>query len=563
MSELDPTTEYADYLRSTGLSDDEVRDQIMFEEYQATGQAPQDDSTWYGKAGRGVLKALDYTSALGRGAIAGGIQEATGKNLGVNFHDVIRGDTPDTAELLRRGDVPEMDAFPDNKWIPSGRTMIGFAGDVLADPVTYIPFVGQGKAAATAAKLASKAGKAGEVATKAARVATRGVGDAIEGTGKSIWKSGFKRIDNEVAKYGKKPVSEVLMREGVTGTQGQVFNQMDDIGKKLLAERNDILKKATKAGAEVDVNRAMKGGRDFIAELKKIDDPNMMSSIPHYENTIDNYMTRASKEAEPVLRDLPTSKQQMRFTPLDDVKAYDAPTLSTAEGNKASLYRKEVHPKGPAYARGKGVVGEPIINDPIDEILSLPQGGQYTPEFVPGKTTVYDMAEAMRGPTPVQTSAWKSSGYGKVGDAAYQTALTTPKGQQFQIAINKGLKDATEESVGKSLGKEAQEQLVTKNDELGRILTSKERQAMDATAAANKDMFTSVDGLALVNPQMLAAKKAADLMKTTYVRTKAGKAMVKAAQNSPETFWRQLLLQPTDRDGLQGVKVPYRLPEEK
>lgn len=490
MGELDPKTEYADYLRSTGMGDDEIRSTLEYEEYQKTGAPPVDNSTWYGNAGRGVLKALDYTSSLGRGAIAGGIQEGSKAlnsmgadvapvELGVNFHDVVRGKTPDTEELMRRGDVPEMDFAPDWKYVPSGRKMIGFAGDVLADPVTYIPFVGQAKAAGTAAKLASKAGKVGEVVNKAGRVVAHGVGDTIAAGGKKLWKSGFGKIDTEALKYGKEPVSDLLVKHGVTGSERSIYNQMDELGVDLLNKRNAILDDATKAGAQVDMNRAMQPGRDFLGEMRAVDDPTLVGAVDKMQGATDLYAGRAAHDAKALERELP------------------------------------------------GGVGQ--------------ESQKYFDEILP----------AQSGPSPNQVSQWKSNAYQSTPDAAYREALLSDQGLKFQKNVNRGLKEATEESVGKTLGTEAQQKLVTHNKELGQILTTKDRQLMEAARADGKNWFTSVDGILLpVMGKAALIKKAADFAKLPIFRTNAGKLLNNAGKHAPEAGWRQLLLQPTTRDGL-------------
>lgn len=531
-----------DAMRARGMNDDEIRGDLAYQKY-VEGQNPgtpkmlQSEDPWYKRYGRGLVKGLDYTSNLGRAGVFGLTQAVTGNNYGINLHDALTNNTPSTDELLRRGGMPEGDIWPENPYFPSARTALGFAGDVLADPVTYVPFVGWGKAAATMEKYLPKAGKA---INKAGRIATRGVGDAMEGAGKYSWKSGMKAIDTEAMKYGKEPVSDVLMKHGITGTEEQIYNKMDKLGVDLLNKRNDILKRASGAGAEVDLPRAMQPARDFLGEMRRLDDPTMEAAMKQYDSAIDTYMTRAPQEPKTI------------FKPLDEARAYDAPTLSSTNGNKSSLYRKDAHPKGPEHARGRGVFNEPVINDSVDKVVSLPVGGEYID--VP----------RVPGPTPEQVSSWKSNAYNRVGDTAYKEAMLLDKGRQFQKELSRGLKGATEESVGKTLGAGAQQEVKTLNDELGRILTAKDRQLMEAAKARGKNYFTSVDGMLLpVSGKATIVKKAADLAKMPVVRTNVGKGLVKAGQLPVETLWRQILLQPIDRDGMDETMIPYRLPDKR
>jgi hypothetical protein len=111
-----------------------------------------------------------------------------------------------------------------------------------------------------------------------------------------------------------------------------------------------------------------------------------------------------------------------------------------------------------------------------------------------------------------------------LGDQAYKDAINSEHGQIFQKEINRGLKEAVEDSVQKSLGDDAAQALRSKNDELGRILTSKDRALIEAEKEANKNALTSIDALAgSVSLKALAMKKAADFAKMTGPRTTTGK----------------------------------------
>lgn len=410
---------------------------------------------------------------------------------------------------------------------------------------------------------------------------------AVGSGGKAIYKSGLKKIDQEVAKYGKEPVSDLLMKNDIAGNSKQIFDKMQSLGDKLLAERNDILGQATKAGAEVDVKAALKDAQALVDNMKGVDNPEMKKAVQMLQGRIDKYMSRAAKPAQaakpeiratsltPQLKELPVSVNQapldpktrmireQQFTPRPELTEYMAPTLSnpaTGELDNFSgkdLMRRAADPRGPEYARFKKVLSEPVIRDSVDEIVSLPRAGQYSEKVY--RPAPYEVAQefpeillseatpksaAVKGPTPIQASAWKTSSASNVGKKGWQELAMSPEGKKFDKALSGGLRGATEKSVAQSLGPEYAAELANKNKELGQILSSRERALLDAQQAANKNAVSSVDGMLMGagNPLMLALKKTADLAKMTGPRTLVGRQMstsaeqglVKAIEQSPE-----------------------------
>src|SRR5881628_1686465 len=94
---------YSDYLRSQGLDDAEVRAHKAYEDYKSGKTVGAPGKTWGDVfVDKAVGPALDYTSSMGRGAVNGLLQAVSGKNLGINFQDVLNGKTPQNEELLRR-----------------------------------------------------------------------------------------------------------------------------------------------------------------------------------------------------------------------------------------------------------------------------------------------------------------------------------------------------------------------------------------------------------------------------------------------------------------------------
>jgi hypothetical protein len=107
-----------------------------------------------------VLKVLGYPGGLVRGAIAGGLEAATGRDDLVDIKDVLKGEAPSSTEVLEKLGVKEMGSLSDvlpelysetGKGIalqkgglfdPTTRGTLGFAADVVTDPLTYLAGAG-------------------------------------------------------------------------------------------------------------------------------------------------------------------------------------------------------------------------------------------------------------------------------------------------------------------------------------------------------------------------------------------------------------------------------------
>lgn len=520
-----------------------------------------------------VARVLDYPGGLIRTAAAGAVSPLVGNQV-VSSDDIenaLLGKAPLTSEYLERVGVPEMGKIPvsnamEKVGVPegwrlpdiTGRGLVGFAGDILS---------GEG-GGAISSSLAKKGGEA-------------------------MYKSGLKKIDQVVARYGKDPVSDLLMKHRITGNAQQIFDQMDELGQSLLAGRDDILQRATAAGSEVDMNRSMSHAQAFVDRLRKEDNPELEGAINIMQKRINKFRARQAQEPETILRTLPTSelkhgdyreilgyrpKQEELLSlpapkfategkPMPPALAYEAPNEKLAIQTPSSTTKpltelRDIDPKKP-FDRLKVSGPEPesvpvlekgneIWPEQQDKVLSFPVGNKYETKYVPNSTmglvqnpaeivygreipaqyvpgkpvTVIDESERIPGPNPMQTTAWKTNSANNVGKKGYQELAQSPMGKSFDKKLASGLRQGTEEAVGRELGPEEQALLNQKNADLGKILTSKERALLDAEQEANKNAFTSVDGMILGflkdHPWMLATKKAADLMKLTGNRTRGG-----------------------------------------
>lgn len=530
------------------------------EEIGASGE----DRSWYDVSAkglaRGAIDAIPVVAAAGGGlagsalgplgAVGGGsLAYAGGKEL----QDILK-------NRLLGDEAASVDPLDQAKRV-SGNMMDGasmeMGGQVLGKGLS----AGASNAKKAALYMAEK-GKAG---------------------GKALYKSGLKNIDLLAERYGKEPVSELLMKNGITGNAKQIYQQMDDLGEQLLFKRNAILKSATRNGAEVDVPSALKEAQAYVDSLRKVDNPEARKAVEMLQSRIDEYMASAAKGPQTITRELPTSTYVPEFREIKgfrkasdelvdlpkskliqeqelqpEILGYDAPTLSNPAAGEldnfsgSDLIRKEASPN----SRFKKQLSEPVLRNSVDDVLSFPQGAKYeskfvpdTPEvalaqspaeviygrevpasFKPSSTTVLDETERVAGPTPIQTSAWKTTSANKVGDAAWQQVAQSSEGKAFDKALSGGLRRGTEDAVERAIGKDASSLLKQHNSELGQILTTEERALLDAESAARKNAVTSVDGILSTNPGILAAKKAADFSKTTRFRTVGGKGLADASE---------------------------------
>lgn len=503
------------------------------------------------------MRALDYTSGLGRGVVGGVIQAAGGPDLGVSFLDTIKGKTPPTAEMLDKMGVPQggelSDAVPGmysdtgDEWLkfkkggfldPSPRGVAGFVGDVALDPLTYLT---------GGASAAGKLGKAKPLLTP--------VSSTLEGAGRSIYKSGLKKIDQEALAFGKEPVSDVLLKHDIWGRSATVHEGMDTLADKLLNERNQILKQADMAGAEVSMKEAMAPTMARIQEIRASKDPALQGLADDLEKQVQQYMALDAKLPQPTVRELPVGINTVEPS---IGGRYEAPFSDVGFQSVEGTLPVGVNAVSPE-------VGGRYVNDALNPMKMANQTPLHKPNFelpfqmteaVPGNAhpeqyfqapaqAVFDTTERVYGPGAQQATGFKTSM--GVNRGAYKDMPSYSASVSAEKEMQRGMKNAVENAVGDVSGAEAKATLATKNDELGRILTTKERQAQAAKLDALRDTFTQTDAITgTLAPIALVAKQGAKAANSSAVRTGSGLLLNKAGKNIPETVWRQILLEGYD-----------------
>jgi hypothetical protein len=585
---------YAKFLQETkGASPEEARSFIKEKYGHELEPSAWEMTKGAGKAVlHGAGKALDYLGGNARNTVMQGLDAVDSLGELIPGNEVhYRTREGDTMRALQ-GDAPGISEIRERLGHKDGtlQKIVNTIGDAGLDPLSYgtagvKTALKMGSEAAGAAKLtqleatlaalhdASQGSKTVNAVDKTLGVIQNPLELATPIVGKKTYKSGLKRIDQEVEKYGKDPVSDILMEHNIWGNADTIAKKMSDLGEQKLAERNVILKDATKQGAEVSMKEAMAPVLAKVQELRLSKDPVMQGIAADLEKRANQYLALDAKEAEDFLRTLPVggehtpgySKVGFEFkegqalpksdlvpghTPVEKVPAseelVDLPTQASQQYTTRPRSETGIVQEAGGFQKAAPTVPEHLAPSPENqaywqERVTVP--GETVPDKFVQKpeVTVIDKTERVAGPDPMTANKYKSSAYGIIPDNAWRDPNIYGQIKGAEKALSGGLKSSIETSVGRTMGDATAERLAKTNDELGRILTSKERASIEAAKEANKNTFTSIDGILMGNmlekglekgsPLMFGIKKLADAAKLTSVRTGAGRAMTsKTAQ---------------------------------
>ena len=206
------------------------------------------------------MRALDYPGGLVRtGAAELADAFAPGDRVtGDDWKSALEGQAPTSAQYLERMGLEE---GPSVNLPLLGKTSLrdaeGFALDVVSDPLTLV----------------SKAAKP--------------VAGLLERTGAKTYKSGLKKIDERLIEKGAGPVSDILLKEGKTGTTKKLAKDADKILADKMSKRAAIYEEADKLGAKIDMPRALSGVYEKIQKLRK--DPGLTDMADRLENFVSKY----------------------------------------------------------------------------------------------------------------------------------------------------------------------------------------------------------------------------------------------------------------------------------
>jgi hypothetical protein len=559
------------------------------------------------------LRALDYSSGVGRGAVGGALQAASGKDLGVNFLDVLRGKAPTTDQMMERGGVPQGGELSDlipgmysetgQEWTkfqkggmldPSARGTVGFAGDVAADPLTWLSL-----GTAPALKAGIKAGsRSAQILDRTINPIARG----IEGTGEMIFKSGVKKLDAKAVERGGEAVSPYLLENGIWGTNKGIQKGMDSRLADLGLQRSALYDEAARAGAVVDPAAASKGALDYTATLRNqpYADPAKIASMEEFINRgiKPDPEALAKAQAEFAAKNSQYGVAKENF--VRDAKQYrtDAAAYRKAGGSAdqsvfpfllddAKAVRSESVPligaeadvmKAPGFdlqnaeqlGFGPANVSRANLQTPIQRAadgtsLTPAQFGQAEMPFsdvgtgqmlmaLPPSKPVRPVAPTMLevGAKPeslAEASATKTQLYDKLPESMFDPlGRISPDGAELNRALAEGRRQEiirAADSARPGMGGE----IDAINQEMGAYLGAQKPLRSEILKGTNKNTISQVDGiLSAAQPLMFAGKKAAQVLNATPVRTGGGLLMNRAGQVIPESVWRQMFLEPPRED---------------
>lgn len=209
-----------------------------------------------GKALDYGLRGLDYAGGLGRMAGAGY----------VDLYNVLTGNPTVSREgdLTRalKGQAPAGSEYLERSGMEPGlkREAIGFGLDVAADPLTYLS--GGASAVAKGGKLA----KAGNVLKNVAVKPGKNLSEKI---GNKMIRSGVSKIDETLEIAGKKPLSDIMIEEGIQGTNKTIKKKVDELGKRYATERADMYKMVDDAGGKVQTGDILDAIQDYADGIRQ------------------------------------------------------------------------------------------------------------------------------------------------------------------------------------------------------------------------------------------------------------------------------------------------------
>lgn len=551
----DVAAQFIAKMEADGISPDEIRVHIQ----NLGGIEPSAESSHQARGA--ILKTLDYPGSVARaGLVAPAISAATGKDLGTNFMEAVKGNqsTPGTGELLKRGGVPEMGRlsnvvpgyaepgkggiFPEKGGALdiTGRGLIGFAGDIASDPTTYItPGL---KAGATALEKAGLNKTAG-----AARLAAEPLSSAIRGTGKGIYKSGIMPAEMEAAKYGKEPLTQNLINEGVYAFpgKGSVSEQMNTLGEKYLAQLEGRAAKSAEAGGVARMSDAVQPMLSKAKELRSIGTPELIEEARGLESRASELMNMDPKYAQTPIEkvpskittvDLPT--QGHEFTPIEP-RPEKVSEIGLPQASKDFA-------GNPKTTTAPGVVREPpgmqragptqLTQESTGPFQFIEPGG-----FIRGGPTT----EETKGLLAPQVRFLKTRAQENVQKNAWNPNAVNDLAAQISKLEGQGLRAEELNTIERSLGPEERAAQEATNRKLGSVLTTRDKQVAHEARMAKKLPLGQLKAAALIHDS-LAGLGMIGAQALEKGMTPLGYGVYKTGEKVPEAAWRQFLLRNTE-----------------
>lgn len=383
----------------------------------------------------------------------------------------------DDLALALRGQAPSTTELLEKTGVPAGSTLneatgkrVPLIGNITPRGVLgFAGDVGSGAAATEGLKLLQAGGGALSGIAEAARTPEAYVEKGIESAGKSLYRSGLKAADIIGKKFGK---GEKALSD--TLLKYGVSGSANSIADQATAIADQLAREQQTILAEA----TSKGARVDTGKLLKPIQDSARNMAKRGENikTVQNAASSFADDIDGII-------QSGSAKPAETVVSSVTSPIVDASGN-------------------------PIVSE--------------VSKTTPAQTAF----------TPLQASSTKSQIYNLVGDQAYNQLAKTKTGSKLFKVAGSRLKTGVERAV-EGVDPELGTRLKEVNKDLGNILTSKKVLASEAGKEIMKNSLTSIDGILLTNPTVLATKKLTDVLKGTGFRTTAGKTL---AQNPYEVL---------------------------
>lgn len=142
-------------------------------------------------------------------------------------------------------------------------------------------------------------------------------------------------------------------------------------------------------------------------------------------------------------------------------------------------------------------------------------------------------------------SDWKSDIYNGLPESAFRDGRPLPVAKKFNAALGSDFKDAIEQG-GNVARPGMGDEIGAINKDWGSMLGSRKSMEAQIRRGNTTNAVTPIDAiLATLHPGVEVAKKAADVSKTTWARTNAGKGLMNLGQSG--------LVDPVARQSVEGL----------
>lgn len=269
--------------KPTGPSWDETKEVVapqVVERPYGEGLVPETIKGLVAAAPEPVQKGLYYAGKVAdypMGYLRTGLATLAGTANQARF-----GKNPVTLEDWKntlKGNAPPLTEYEDRMGIGEGPSIDEplFGHDTLRGVGNFGAEMAGGGMLARAAKGVPVLGRA----------ATLG-NEATESVGKSIYKSGFKKIDERLLERNAKPLSDVLLEQGApVGTTKSIAGKVADMAENAGGVRNKLYQEVADKGATIDLSHPLTNAEGVIAKMRK--DPGLRAKADQLADLLEKY----------------------------------------------------------------------------------------------------------------------------------------------------------------------------------------------------------------------------------------------------------------------------------